>query len=73
MQGKKKWKCATCGYVHEGEGAPVKCPKCGAPSEDFILLNRESYNLDKFDELVEKHERKFDREPGWIADKPLGH
>ena len=33
----KKWKCA-CGYIHDGEGAPERCPKCGAPAERFELL-----------------------------------
>ncbi|MCX7884810.1 MAG: NADH peroxidase [Caloramator sp.] len=32
----KKWVCTVCGYVHEGEVAPDKCPQCGAPKEKFI-------------------------------------
>lgn len=35
----KKWKCTVCGYVHEGEEPPSKCPICDAGSEDFELLN----------------------------------
>ncbi len=35
---KKKWKC-VCGYVHDGDAAPAKCPKCGAPAEKFTLLD----------------------------------
>ena len=35
---KKKWKC-VCGYIHDGEQAPGKCPKCGAPAEKFTLLD----------------------------------
>jgi hypothetical protein len=35
---KKKWKC-VCGYIHDGDAAPVKCPKCGAPAEKFTLLD----------------------------------
>ena len=31
----KKWVCGVCGYVHEGEQAPDKCPQCGAPKEKF--------------------------------------
>lgn len=26
--GVERWKCRNCGYVHEGEGAPDKCPAC---------------------------------------------
>ena len=33
----KRWKCIVCGYVHEGEEPPVKCPLCGAPGSKFIL------------------------------------
>ena len=31
----KKFVCAVCGYVHEGDGPPEKCPQCGAPKEKF--------------------------------------
>jgi len=31
----KKFICSICGYVHEGEEAPDKCPQCGAPKEKF--------------------------------------
>ncbi|MDB2106280.1 rubredoxin-like domain-containing protein, partial [Clostridium paraputrificum] len=24
----KKFVCTVCGYVHEGESAPEKCPLC---------------------------------------------
>jgi len=30
-----KWVCQVCGYVHEGDKAPEKCPQCGAPAEKF--------------------------------------
>ena len=26
----KKFVCTICGYVHEGDDAPEKCPQCGA-------------------------------------------
>jgi len=38
---KKLWKCSVCGFVHEGEEAPDKCPKCGAPKDKFIELSGE--------------------------------
>ena len=31
----KKYVCQVCGYVHEGDAAPDKCPICGVPSEKF--------------------------------------
>jgi rubrerythrin len=32
---KKKFVCTVCGYVHEGETAPEKCPQCGVPASKF--------------------------------------
>lgn len=32
----KKFVCTVCGYVHEGNEAPDKCPQCGASKEKFI-------------------------------------
>ena len=31
----KKWVCPVCGYVHEGDEAPEKCPQCGVPGSKF--------------------------------------
>jgi len=31
----KKYICTVCGYVHEGDSAPDKCPQCNAPKEKF--------------------------------------
>ena len=33
----KKFVCSVCGYVHEGDEAPEKCPICNAPAEKFTL------------------------------------
>ncbi len=38
----KLWKCSVCGYVHQGDTAPVNCPKCGAPQEKYHLLDEEA-------------------------------
>ncbi len=32
-----KWKCSNCGYVHEGTGAPKKCPACQHPQSYYEL------------------------------------
>ncbi len=32
----KKYVCSVCGYVHEGDSAPDKCPICNANSSKFI-------------------------------------
>ena len=32
----KKFVCTICGYVHEGDSAPEKCPICKAPASKFM-------------------------------------
>ena len=32
----KKFVCPVCGYVHEGDSAPEKCPICKVPGERFV-------------------------------------
>lgn len=34
---KERWKCRNCGYVHEGEAAPEKCPACLHPKDYFEI------------------------------------
>ena len=38
---KKKFICTVCGYVHEGDEAPEKCPLCGAPKSKFKEMTPE--------------------------------
>ena len=33
-----KWICPVCGYVHEGEEAPEKCPICKVPGSKFTKV-----------------------------------
>lgn len=33
----EKWKCRNCGYVHEGNEAPEKCPACDHPTAHFEI------------------------------------
>ncbi|WP_028315440.1 rubrerythrin [Desulfatibacillum aliphaticivorans] len=32
------WRCSNCGYIHEGESAPDKCPACVKPAGYFELF-----------------------------------
>ena len=34
----KKFVCPVCGYIHEGEHAPEKCPLCKVPGEKFTEM-----------------------------------
>ena len=46
-----KFICTVCGYVHEGDAAPEKCPQCKVPAEKFKMLD-ESQAL----QFVTEHE-----------------
>jgi len=37
----KKFVCIVCGYVHEGEEPPEKCPVCKVPASKFKELEEE--------------------------------
>ena len=37
----KKWVCPVCGYVHEGDTPPEKCPLCKVPGEKFTEMKGE--------------------------------
>ncbi len=49
------WKCSVCGYTTEGEEAPDKCPKCGAPKEKFNQFSEEDakkvYSSDRTNDI----------------------
>ena len=34
----KKYICSVCGYIHEGDSAPERCPMCKVPSNKFNEL-----------------------------------
>ena len=36
-----KFVCSVCGYVHEGDQAPERCPQCNVPAEKFIVQSEE--------------------------------
>ncbi|MFZ5989568.1 MAG: rubrerythrin [Bacillota bacterium] len=36
--GKVYWKCGNCGYIHEGDSAPVTCPACLHPQAHFEVF-----------------------------------
>ena len=37
----KKYVCPVCGYVHEGNEPPEKCPICGVPGAKFLVQEAE--------------------------------
>ena len=36
-----KYVCPVCGYVHEGDNPPEKCPQCGVPGDRFKKVEGE--------------------------------
>jgi len=36
-QKKVVWVCRKCGYTHEGEEPPEKCPSCDHPAKHFEI------------------------------------
>jgi mannose-6-phosphate isomerase-like protein (cupin superfamily) len=41
----KRWRCTVCGYIHEGEEPPEKCPNCGSPKEKFVEVSADFDNI----------------------------
>lgn len=39
------WRCNVCGLIFEGPEPPDKCPKCGAPKEQFARLTEQEEGL----------------------------
>ena len=37
----KKFVCAVCGYIHEGNEAPERCPQCKAPASKFTEIKED--------------------------------
>jgi len=36
------WRCSKCGeLIHRKEGLPEQCPSCGAPRQEFALVEED--------------------------------
>ena len=42
----KKFRCTVCGYIHEGDAAPEKCPLCKGPAEKFVEIEEKQGELE---------------------------
>lgn len=42
-----KYICLVCGYTHEGNGAPKRCPVCKSPSSQFSLIEDKNDSEEK--------------------------
>jgi len=49
----KKWKCTVCGYIHEGEEPPEKCPICGADRSKFVEIVSTEEKIDAKTDPIE--------------------
>lgn len=41
----RRWRCTVCGYLHEGDAPPEKCPLCGADRSLFVEVDAEDKAL----------------------------
>jgi rubrerythrin len=48
----KKFICSVCGYIHEGDAAPEKCPMCKVPADKFKVMEENTGKLVFADEHV---------------------
>ncbi len=56
----KYWKCTVCGYVHEGNNPPIKCPVCGADRSKFVqATKKDKKEYEKRQQGSKKSSRKF--------------
>ncbi|MBQ6254094.1 MAG: NADH peroxidase [Bacteroidales bacterium] len=37
----KKFRCSVCGYIHEGDTPPERCPQCKVPASKFVEIKEE--------------------------------
>jgi len=35
------WQCLKCGYALVAKEPPDRCPDCGAPREEFVLIDED--------------------------------
>ena len=52
----KQWKCTVCGYIHEGDEPPEKCPVCGADRSKFVALDPAETDAEKNDQKDREEE-----------------
>jgi hypothetical protein len=41
----KKFRCTVCNFIYQGNDAPDKCPRCGAPKEKFERIPEDKAKL----------------------------
>ena len=52
----KQWKCTVCGYIHEGDEPPEKCPVCGADRSKFVEFYPSASGEEKDDQKERQEE-----------------
>jgi len=49
----RRWRCTICGYLHEGDEPPAKCPLCGADRSLFVEVDAEGKSLTGEDDVAD--------------------
>lgn len=62
----KRWKCTVCGYIHNGEEPPEKCPACGVDRTMFVEIDEDGKRIEPSEksELQQKEEPESSVEQG---------
>lgn len=47
----RRWRCTVCGYIHEGDAPPDKCPMCGAAANMFVEIDANGNSLEGEEEV----------------------
>ncbi|RPH41083.1 MAG: DUF2231 domain-containing protein [Desulfobulbaceae bacterium] len=48
----RRWKCKVCGYIHEADEAPEKCPVCNADKIHFVEVDDKGDEIALISEIV---------------------
>jgi len=65
----KSWRCTVCGYIHNGDEPPEKCPVCGADKSLFEEIIEEAQTEDQDSKQTDE---KAPQAPGASPGMDLG-
>ena len=69
----RRWKCKVCGYIHEADKAPEKCPVCNADRDFFVEVDDKGDEIAEISEIVvEKQVPVQEVKPRTFRDRLVG-
>jgi len=67
----KKWKCTVCGYIHDGDEPPEKCPVCGAGRDKFVEVPPEAEEAKTEEKKDTTQAPEVEAPPSAVSDNKL--